>query len=59
MSERGKITYYYTSRGLRRYEINIWHDGLGERQTIRGINRNDVWQKAKRKMQQWVLNYPG
>ena len=53
MSEHGKITYYYTSRGHRRYEINIWHNGLGERQTIRGTNQNDVWQKAQKKMQQW------
>lgn len=39
--------------GHRRYEIDIWHNGLGERQTIRGANQNDVWQKAQKKMQQW------
>ena len=53
MSEYGKITYYYNSRGHLRYEMDIWHKGLGERRTIRGTIQNDVWQKAQKKMQQW------
>ena len=53
MSEHGKITVYYTARGHVRYEINIWHNELNQRQTVRGTNKNDVWQRAQKKMQQW------
>jgi len=53
MSEHGKISTYYTTRGHIRYEVDIWHISLGERQTIRGANKKDVWQKAQKKMQQW------
>lgn len=53
MSEHGKITIYYTKQKKIRYKIDIWHKGLGQQQTIRGTNQNDVWQKAQKKMQQW------
>jgi hypothetical protein len=53
MSEHGKINTYYTARGYVRYQIQIWHTGLEQQQTIRGTNKNDVWQRAQKKMQQW------
>ncbi len=53
MSEHGKITTYYTARGHIRYQIQIWHKGLGQQQTIRGTYKNDVWIIAQKKMQQW------
>lgn len=53
MSEHGKITSHYSTRGNIRYEIDLWHKGLRLSQTIRGTNQNDVWLRAQKKMEQW------
>ena len=34
MSKSGKMTTYYTARGLERYELTISHDGLNKFQTV-------------------------
>lgn len=53
MSQHGQITPYRTSKGQIRYQIQIWHDELGQRQTVQGAQQNQVWQSAVKKMEQW------
>ncbi|MEJ2710476.1 MAG: restriction endonuclease [Anaerolineales bacterium] len=53
MSEHSNMRISYTSRGNRRYEIEIWHDDLNQHKVIRGANQQEVKLKAIRKMEQW------
>jgi restriction system protein len=53
MSEHGKLQTVYSSRGNRKYEMEIWHNALNKRQVIRGIDKFDVEQRARSKMEQW------
>jgi restriction system protein len=52
-SEQGKLEVTYTSRGLRRYQLEIRHQGLGKFQIIRGDNHYIVEQKARATRVQW------
>jgi restriction system protein len=53
MSEHGKIRVYRTQKGSHRYELEVWHTGLNQRQVIKGANPHEVEQKARKKMAQW------
>lgn len=53
MIRRTEIVKTYTQRGLKRYQIEIWHDELGKYQLIRGDSRYVVQQKAQMKINQW------
>ncbi|MCC6352448.1 MAG: restriction endonuclease [Verrucomicrobiae bacterium] len=52
-SQLGQMIVGYTSRGLRRYEVTVQHEGLNKFQHIRGDDAQIVTQKAKAKMHQW------
>jgi hypothetical protein len=53
MSQHGQIKPYRTSKGEIRYHVVVWHDELGRRQTIKGTQQKQVWQRAVKKMEQW------
>jgi restriction system protein len=53
MSQHSQIKPYRNSKGQIRYQIEIWHAELGERQTIQGTQQNQVWQSAVKKMKRW------
>ena len=53
MSSHGKIQAFYTKSGLRRFAIEVKHDGLKKYQVIRGDNKYVVEQKARAKTAQW------
>ena len=53
MSRHGKITTTYTKSGLRRYEVEVWHDELNKYQVIRGDSKYVVEQKLSVKVTQW------
>lgn len=44
----------YTQRGLVRYQMEIWHDGLDKYQLIRSDNVYVLEQKANEKIRQWT-----
>src|SRR5690606_19502629 len=43
----------YTARGLPRYSLEIWHDGISKYQVIKGESSYVVQQKAEAKLNQW------
>ncbi|MGF7118647.1 restriction endonuclease [Methanobacterium oryzae] len=53
MIRKTKISKTYTQRGLKRYQIEIWHDGLDKYQLIKADSKDIVQQKAQMKINQW------
>jgi restriction system protein len=53
MIRKSNIIKTYTQRGLKRYHIEIWHDGLGKYQLIRSDDKYVLTQKANEKIRQW------
>lgn len=53
MSNNSELKYYYTARGLIRFEIEVWHDQLNKYQVIKGDDQEEVVKKARAKMGQW------
>lgn len=49
----GALRRYYTKSGLRRFELEVTHGGLGRYQVIRSDDQNIVVQKARAKVKQW------
>jgi restriction system protein len=43
----------FTSRGLARYEVEIWHDGLHKHRVIRGNDAQFVQRKLKVQLADW------
>lgn len=47
------INLSYTSRGLRRYSIELWHDGLHKHREIKGSDESIVRRKAHLQIVEW------
>jgi restriction system protein len=52
-SECGATQVSYTKTGLRRYHVEVKHQGLHKYQVVRGDNEHVVRQKARALMSQW------
>lgn len=52
-SECGQVRVSYTARGLQRFEVDVWHRGLGKYQLIRSDDADVLRQKAQATIFQW------
>jgi hypothetical protein len=53
MSRCSKVSTYCTTRGLARFQIEVWHDELGKYQVVKGDDLHVVTQMANVKARQW------
>lgn len=53
MSTEGPLETTYTARGLKRYQMEIWHDELNKYQMLKGTTESEVLEKADAKCAQW------
>lgn len=49
----GEVQVAYTARGLPRYTVEIWHDGLNKYQVLKSDDVNVLAQKGQAKADQW------
>lgn len=49
----GQLKVSYTARGLTRYEMEMWHDGLKKHRVIRGDDGDIVRRKAQLQATEW------
>ena len=52
-TQLGQLEVSYTSRGVARYSLEIWHDGLNKHRVIRGETSEIVELKAQLQVQEW------
>lgn len=50
----GQLKVSYTARGLARYELEMWHDGLKKHRVIRGDDDDIVRRKAQLQAIEWA-----
>lgn len=50
----GNMTISYTSRGIPRYSLDLWHEGLRKHRTIRGDDQAIIKLKAQHQLDEWA-----
>lgn len=49
----GQLTVSYSARGIPRFSLDLWHDGLRKHRTIRGDDESIVKRKAQLQITEW------